>query len=344
MTSIDLAGIVARFMAADSFVVMSHPNPDGDAVGSTLGIYYLLRALGKDKVACVNDDTVPGAFQWLPGAKQIAASASGASRAFDVAVVVDVSDRDRLGKASSWIAPETTIIVIDHHIQTAPFGDFVYCDTSAAATSEIIAELFDEAGAAIPREAAECLYVALITDTGGFRYANTTPRSHRIAATLLDSGLDVAGICSLVFDDIPPPKLELLRRVVKRLECEPSGALAHTYLTQSDMAEAGASAEHLDGLINYTRNIEGVRVGILFFEKEPRITKVSMRSRANARAGSDASAGGNADRVSFNCAAFLAQFGGGGHVGAAGATLHEPLANARASVLGCIRPLLEKAT
>lgn len=326
MAKTDLAGILAELRAADSFVVSSHPNPDGDAVGSMLALYHLLRALGKQNITCVNDDPVPRVYEWLPGAEQIALSAAPAAPS-EVAVILDVASKERLGEAAQWIAPEAKLIVIDHHIEDDPCGDFVFIDAGRSAVGEIILDLFLEAGVPISREAAECLYVSIATDTGGFRYANTTARTHRAAALLLEAGVDAAGISSRVFDTMSMPKFELLGRVVERMQRDVGGRLAYASLTLRDMDEAGATHEDLDGLVNFARNIEGVSVGILFREIDAQTTKVSVRSQCQGEG--------------FNCATFLQQFGGGGHAGAAGATLDMPLDAARSRVLERIRPLLE---
>ena len=188
-----------------------------------------------------------------------------------------------------------------------------FVDPSYAATGEIVAELFALAEAPLTKEAAHCLYVAQTTDTGGYRFSNTNARSHRIAARLVDTGIDVAEISNRVFECMPRPKFELLRCVVSRMEIAAGGKLAHSYVTAQDLSEASAAKEHLDGLVNFARNIEGVRVGALFNGVEPEKTKVSLRADGP-----------------FNAAEFLREeYGGGGHAAAAGATVERPLAELR---------------
>jgi len=329
MAKTSLAGIAAALRAADSFLIASHPNPDGDAIGSILAAYHLLRALGKTAVTCVNDDPVPRIYQWLPGADQIVA-ATEPIVCPDVAIALDVTRRERLGKAAGGIKPSTKVIVIDHHLEDASFGDCVYQDAGASAVGEILVDLFLEAGVPISRAAAECAYVAIITDTGGFRFGNTTPHTHGTAARLLETGLSVPEISCRVFDTMSAPKLDMLRRLLQAMQRTAQGRIAYSMLTLRDMHEARAREEDLDGLVNFTRNIEGVRVGLLFREVDATTTKVSARSNVL----------GDPPRT-LNCAELLSPFGGGGHRGAAGAVLDMPLEAARSRVLQHVQPLLE---
>jgi len=320
MSRTELRDIVEAFRRAQSFVVLSHPGPDGDAVGSTLALAHLLDALGKEQVVCVNDDPVPRIYRWLSGAERIVRSDTCPPVSADMAVLVDVSRRDRVGKAARVIPDSRPLVVLDHHLEERPEGDLNFVDPTRSSVGEIVADLFEAAGLEMSREAAQCAYVALVTDTGGFRYTNTNARCHRVAARLLEAGVDAAAVSARLFDTMSAPKFDLLRRVVHRMQREVDGRLAHTYLKMEDMEEACAGLEDLEGLVNFGRNIDGVVVGALFRELGPEETKVSLRARAP-----------------FNCAQFLDQFGGGGHPGAAGATIEAPLASATRQVLKQLR-------
>lgn len=324
MAKTDLTGIVAKLQAAESFLVCTHASPDGDAIGSMLATWHLLHAMGKDKVTCACEDPVPQIYRWLPGAEQVV-DASGPLPSFDIAVLVDVSKRDRLGRVDQLIGAHPEIIVIDHHLDDSPCGHFQFVDPSYAAVGEIIAALFEQAGLPLSREAAVCIYVALATDTGSFRFANTTPRSHRVAAALLDTGISVGEIAARIFDEMSFAKFKLLIRLLDHARLSTQGRLAHSEITKKDLDETGATEEDLDGLINFVRNIEGVDVAILFREVDPDTTKVSFRSRKP-----------------FNSAAFLQRFGGGGHAGAAGATVEAPLEEVRETILREVRAALGK--
>lgn len=318
-----LASIIEALRSAESFIITSHSNPDGDSIGSILSIYHLLRAMGKTRILCLSDGPVPRVYQWLPGASVIS-SDWGDIDAPDVAVVVDVARTDRCGASTNAVRSAKKIIILDHHLENDPDGDITYIDSAASAIGEIVIELFRQADVPLTHEAAECAYVSIATDTGGFRFANTTARSHRVAAELLEKGIDVAEVSSKVFDVMSQAKFELLRRVLHRVKRDIGGRLAYAVLTQQDMNEATAQNEDADGLVNYLRNIEGVEVGILFREVDGNSTKVSIRSRDG-----------------FNCAKFLTQFGGGGHARAAGATLGFPVERACLSILQCLRSSFE---
>ena len=311
--------VLEAVSAGDSFLVTSHTSPDGDSIGSMLCVYHLLRALGKRDVLCVNEDPVPRNYQWLSGASDIVTD-SGCCKAVDVAIVVDVARMDRLGRVRESVAKAKKVIVIDHHLEDRPDGDIRFVDATYGAVGEMVVELFLAAGAPISREAAECAYVSIITDTGGFRFANTTARSHRIAAALLEAGINVPEISSRVFDELSMPKFKLLTRVLERMRCDAGGRVAYSTLTAADIEGASAELEDFSGLVDFARNIRGVDVGILFREVNEHSTKVSVRSHST-----------------FNSAKFLRKFGGGGHSGAAGATLELPLEEACAAVLKEIR-------
>ena len=312
----DLTSILDVLRNASSFAITTHTNPDGDAIGSVLVMRHLLRALGKERIVCINDDPVPHIYQWLPGADSFQQSHEITTPLdVEVVVIVDAGRLERLGAAATVFPSSAKYIVLDHHIEENPDGDLAYIDKTSSAVGEIIVMLFEMAGIAMTQEAAVCAYVSIATDTGGFRFRNTTPRTHRIVATLLETGIDVAEISLRIFDLSSRQKVLLLQRVLERLTFLSEGHLSYSYITLADMAETGARNEDLDGIVNYTRNIEGVEVGFLFREIVG-ATKVSARS----------------NRV-FNCARFFAAFGGGGHALAAGATVNLPLDETRREVL-----------
>lgn len=316
MAEIDLPSIGHRLASAQSVLLTTHANPDGDAVGSVLGLAHLLRAAGK-KVCCVNDDPVPRLYAWLPAADMMTLTKDLPAEAeMDVAVILDAARVERTGQVAKILPRANALLVLDHHLESSPEGEMAYLDPGSSAVGEIVLDLADAMGLPLSREAAVCLYVSIVTDTGGFRFQNTTPRTHRLVARLLEAGVDAADVARRVFDVLSVGKLELLRRVLDRMERTCGGRLAHSYVTMKDFVEASATVEDLDGVVNYTRNIEGGEVGMLFRETADGATKVSARS-------------GN----SFNCAVFFAPYGGGGHALAAGATLKMPLMQARDEVV-----------
>jgi len=303
---VDFATVARLLREANSFLIASHQGPDGDAIGSMLALGHLLDALGKRVIHFRCEDSVPQIYQWLSGAERISSDLQ--SVPVDLAIIMDVSQKSRLGKIVSTIPPTTNVLTIDHHLDEHPDGDYVLANPTASATGELVADLFSHMDVAYSRDAAEALYVAIATDTGGFRFANTSPHCLRIAADLVQAKIDVAGISSRIFETIALPKFELLRRALQRMQRQLDGQVAYTILTAKDALEANARSEDYDGLINYARNLEGVELGILFRELDANSAKVSMRSRGR-----------------FNCAEFLREFGGGGHAAAGGATVSLPL-------------------
>jgi bifunctional oligoribonuclease and PAP phosphatase NrnA len=316
MIHLSLAEVLAELQKADSFLVTSHQNPDGDAVGSILGMRALLHALGKTDIVCVMEDCVPARYAGLPGAGAVIRPEDMAPFEGELAIILDSSNLDRIGNVAALLPEECRTLILDHHLAGNPDAAAGHIDASRAAAGEIIAELYTLAGAEMTVDAAHCLYVALATDTGGFRFTNTSPRAHRIAAHLLESGIDVAAISTRIFDTIARPKFELLRVVLDAMRFRAGGAIAWTVVRAPDLEKAGAHKEDMDGLVNYTRYIEGVRIGILFHETAAGVTKVSFRSDD-----------------SFNSAAFLSAWGGGGHAAAAGATIEQPLHEIEAEIL-----------
>lgn len=321
----ELRAAIEAFRSADSILITSHTNPDGDAIGTMLALRHFLDALGVKTVKCVCHDPVPARYKFLPGAESVV-TPNALAGDFDLGVIVDVSEFDRVGDAADLMRELPTLVVLDHHLGDNPCGSINFVDPTYSSASEIILELFNETGLNLSAPAAECIYVGLTTDTGGFRFANTNPRAHRSAAVLMEAGVDIARISAQVFDQFSLPKLRLLQRVLARMELSDDGAVAHSFITLEDMGETCAKGEDIDGLVNFGRNIEGVDVGMLFKEVDAKSVKVSLRSNRK-----------------FNSAQALKSFGGGGHAGAAGATLTGTLQEVRSTILSAVSASLKGA-
>ena len=325
MKRVDLKGVVEACRAAESLLVTSHSTPDGDAIGSILAMRAFLRALGKMDVTCACHDTVPRMYEWLPGADDLV-RANKQREAYDLVVVMDVAQRDRLGDIGKKIGADQRVLIIDHHPEEAPFGMLNFVDPSYASCSQIVVDLYAAAGVRMSVEGATAAYVGLATDTGSFRFGNTDARAHRHAALLLEAGVDAADVASRVFDVISPEKLELLRSVLDRVEKTDCGRIAWTHLTAADLNAVHADAEDVEGLVNFVRNIEGVQIGILFRELKPGRVKVSMRARSPINAG-----------------LVLRPLGGGGHPGAAGAIILSSLPETIQTVVAHAQAALSEA-
>lgn len=322
MSLITLKDALRELQGAESFLLTTHAGPDGDAIGSVLALQHFLLALGKSDLTVACHDPVPKAYAWLPLADRIVDSSALRSE-YDLVVIIDVAQRARIGTISDRIGADQRILVLDHHKEQSPCGTINFMDPTLASASEIVVDLYHEAGLVLSPEAASCAYVGLATDTGGFRFGNTNARAHAHAETLVAAGVDVAAITSRVFDDVSRKKLSLMRVLLDNLVIGDNGKYSYSTITKEYMDSRNATAEDLEGLVNITRDIEGVIVGALFREVADKQTKVSLRSKGD-----------------FDSSACLNAFGGGGHAGAAGATIDMPLTACRVAVLAAIKDQL----
>lgn len=315
MLQLTLEEIVAALREGNAFYLACHENPDGDAIGTMLAMRLLLQAMGKKNITCVAADSVPLMYQGLPGAKTIV-NAEAETPDYDIAILLDCGRLDRIGVIAEDIATEKRLLVIDHHLEPGEPGASGFIDATYASAGEIMAELFDAAEVALSEDAALCLYTAVATDTGCFRFSNTTARTHRIAARLLETGIDVNPWNKAFFSDMHRRKFELLRRALERVEFHADGRIALSWVCAQDLEELEARTEDTENLISYWQSVDSVSVAILFKGFEADSTRVSFRSDA-----------------SFDSAAFLRCFGGGGHAPAAGATLDMPLEQAKETLI-----------
>lgn len=305
----------------------THVNPDGDGLGSEVGLAHLLRANGVD-VAIANPTPTPARFDFLfrelPKVDRTA-EAVKTLRSAEVIVVLDIADLGRLGMLAATVAErQVPTACIDHHVSpgTLPPGPR-YVDPGAAATGELIAEIALANRWPITIPVARALYVALVTDTGGFRFSNTHPRTLRIAAELLETGLDPEGIYLDVYANAPPGRPRLLAEALQTLVLEEDVGLAWVTVPPGAVERHQVTVDDLDGVVEFPRSIAGVRMALLFREIAQGRVKVSLRS-----------VGG------VDVAAFARPFGGGGHVHAAGVALEGTLPAVQATILGAARRYL----
>ncbi|MCL6558345.1 MAG: bifunctional oligoribonuclease/PAP phosphatase NrnA [Firmicutes bacterium] len=297
---VEIAGAINR---AKKVLVSGHVMPDGDSLGSVLAMGLVLKSLGK-QVTMAGPDRVPAVYEFLPGAKdfQVVPPAAGD---FDTFITLDCSVPERLGKGfTEIISQEIIAINIDHHAGSTSFGHYRYIDPLAAATGEILFDLFDLMKIELTQDVAVCLYTAISTDTGSFQYESTTSLTHRRVARLIEAGVPVAEINALIHEEKPLAALRLLGAALSTLRLSDCGRAAWMTVTREDMNKIGADDEHADGLVNYARSVMGVEIGILFRELVPGKYKLSFRSKGS---------------VDVNRLASV--FGGGGHRRAAGCVL-----------------------
>ena len=310
-----------------SVVLSTHLNADGDGAGSQAAAAHWLARRGLQAVI-VNPTPFPDSFRFLLADGMEAwtpADPEGekAMRDADVFLVLDTAEPSRLGAVMSRTEGRR-MLVVDHHPPTSSsVGDVVVCDPTACATGELVFDLIRLAGDEITREEADGLYVAIATDTGSFRFGNTTARTHEIAADLLRAGVDPESMYLRIYAQYTPAGLELVRRALERLEVADDLPVAWISLRHADLAQTGATKEDLEGIVEYARRIRGVQVALLFRELHDGSTKISLRSSGDA-----------------DVAAVARRLGGGGHVKAAGAVIPESLEAAEARVLDEVREAL----
>jgi len=309
-----------------SFLVLTHYRPDGDAVGSQLALVLWLKKLGK-RVAAWNDDPVPAKFRFLPGAHLIRPPPAKPQR-FDVVISIDSSTWQRVGTAAQKIAARKHLLNLDHHVSNERFGDLNWIVPAAPASGQIAYDLIRRAGGKLSRDMATCLFVAISTDTGSFSYANTTADCLRVAAELVETGLDVGAISHHVYESYPYARLHLLRLVLADLKLAHHNRIAYYWITREMFEESRAKREDTEGVIDYARSIDGVVVAVLFEElAEPGKVRISLRSKHR--------------RVDANAIARV--FDGGGHKEAAGARLTGRPADVERRVLRAVRAELRAA-
>ncbi len=309
-----------------SFVLLSHVRPDGDAIGSQLGLGFSLLAAGKS-VRLFNEDGLPDSLAFLRGSERIERPPV---EPVDVEVVIalDTATRPRLGDACLHAASAGKLwLNIDHHISNPGYGDLNLIDATSPATGEILYELIAALDLPLPEESRDALYVAVSTDTGSFQYPSTTAKTYDMAADLIRRGLDVGTINSKTYDNHPFRRLELLRVLLNSLELSAEGMVAHWTLSAKTRVALALNAEDSEGLIDVIRAIRGVQVAVFFEELPDGKVRVSMRSK---------------DRR-YDVCQIAAEFGGGGHALAAGIRMKDPLDLAKARVLAAIQRRIDAA-
>ncbi|RRJ65401.1 bifunctional oligoribonuclease/PAP phosphatase NrnA [Paenibacillus oralis] len=292
----------------DDFLVVAHVQPDGDAVSSTLAVGWLLSCLGK-KYVMVNEGPIPKRMAYLRQAERIVdLSAEPLNRKFDYVICVDCADFKRVGTTKELFAEGAKLLNIDHHPTNDGYGDINLIVPHAAATAEILFDLIHFMGLELNETIATALYTGLLTDTGGFRYSNTSPKVMAAASKLLEYGVDGPGLSELLLEQMTLSQLRLLTRSLNGLQLTEDGKISWVVVTDEDLKSAGAVHEDMEGIVNYPRNIQGVEVGLLFKVIDEQAVKVSMRSAGKV-----------------DVAKVAQSFGGGGHVRAAGARVEGTL-------------------
>lgn len=299
----DLQLIAGALDRAKKIIIAGHMMPDGDCVGSVGALGLALRQMGK-KATMAMPDTIPEVFNFLPGTEDFVAVEEALNGEYDTFVVLDCSVPERLGSLRGLLERSLLVCNIDHHISSRNFAHYNYISPASAATAEIIQDLIGMLNVRVTPEIATCLYTGIATDTGSFRYENTTPDTHRRAAMLIEQGAPSVWINIMLHEQQPLASLLMLGAALKTLRLSSCGRVAWISVGRDLIDSVSAKDENTEGLIGYVRSIRGVEVALMFRETSPGCYKVSLRSK---------------EKVDVNCLA--SKFGGGGHVRAAGCVL-----------------------
>jgi len=297
----DREKIIEILLKDDNFTLISHMLPDGDSIGSLLALGAGLKRIGK-KVQMFTPGPIPRKYTFLKGA-ELVDNQVFSSTSSKVVIVLDSSDEERLGLFKDQVMSFARIINIDHHVTNQSFGSLNLIDAEASATGEIVFGILKELGVELDQPIAEALYVAISTDTGSFKYDNTTSHTHLVIAELLKYDLSPGVLSQKIFDERPLSFFILLKEAISSLELYLKQTVAVMTISKDIRVGSGATTDDLDGIVNYTRNIEGIELGILFYVESDREVKVGFRSKL------------------LDVSALAGKLNGGGHVRAAGCRL-----------------------
>ena len=303
------------------FLISSHVNPEGDSLGSALALGGLLKKLGK-RIQLVWDGPVPMTYRFLPGAKTVRHSPNGP---YDATFIVDCPTLARIGRTQQFIDKRKPLCVIDHHISNERFGTINWVDPSAAAVGEMVYFLFKMLKVKPDRNDATNLYASIVGDTGSFRYSNTTPKIHRVAAELIERGIHPVVVSNALYESASLHSRRLLALALGTLKVDRGGKIAWIKVTQKMFSKCQATSEETEGFVDYPRSLKGVQAAVFLREEKGGGVKVSFRSKS-----------------SFDVNRIARRFGGGGHRAASGCFIREKLPKAEAMVLREVRKALRE--
>ncbi|MFH0790517.1 MAG: bifunctional oligoribonuclease/PAP phosphatase NrnA [Candidatus Omnitrophota bacterium] len=304
------------------FLITSHLRLEGDALGSELAFYSLLKALGKDAVI-VNDDDSPGEYAFLPGVERIRKFSDNLKDVdFDVFAILDCSDLKRCGRVYKMNKDNKPILNIDHHISNEKFADVNWVEPCASSCAEVIYKLFKKLRLPFNHDTAMALYVGMLTDTGVFHYANTSSLTHKAVSELLKYDLDICEVYKNLYENKPFADMKLLSKILTRIKRDNSGRIAWFQLKQADVRGTDISFDLSERLLSFARAIKDIEVAVLFREASGKKSEVRVNLRSQGK-------------IDVNRIANF--FGGGGHKNASGCTVKGKINQVRKKVLAKIK-------
>jgi phosphoesterase RecJ-like protein len=316
--------ILDALRSSRTICVVGHIRPDGDCVGSQLGLTLALQAEGK-KVVCWNQDPVPQKYRFLDRDNIFQMPRRGMK--FDCVVATDCASFERLGQIGPFIARRKPLINIDHHESNTRYGDLNWVSPRDPSTGELIYRLLKIARWPVTPRIADCLFTAVSTDTGSFQYPSTRPGTFHVGGKLVTRGANLAKICDEVYQSYPVSRAHLLRLLYSKFKLTHNNRIGYFWLKKADLARTGAGSNDTEGLIDHIRAIEPVVVACVFEEIEPEVTRISLRSK-------------NKD---VNVSDICGQFGGGGHPAAAGARIPGAPRTVQRQVLAALKRAINAA-
>ncbi|MEA3306012.1 MAG: bifunctional oligoribonuclease/PAP phosphatase NrnA [Candidatus Omnitrophota bacterium] len=300
--------VVKAIKKYDNYLITSHINAEGDAIGSELALFYLVKQLKKNAIL-VNNDRVPDKYKFFSGADKFI-TADDNVNGYENAIVVDCPTIKRSGRAAGLIRKAKIKINIDHHISNENFGDFNWVIPDASSCGEMVFNLYNEMKLNINKQIAVALYAAILTDTGSFRYDTTTCDTHRIVGSLIGLGVKPAEISERIYETNTTGDIRLLAKALSTIKLAGNGKIAYMRVTKKMLDDTNMTADRTDGFVNFARSIDGSEVSLFFREdiKSPRKIHVSFRSKGRA-----------------NVNVLAGKFGGGGHPKASGCLIEGSL-------------------
>jgi phosphoesterase RecJ-like protein len=313
--------ILDKIAESQTICVVGHVRPDGDCVGSEVGLALALLKLGKD-VTCWNEDVVPQKYKFLD--PEHIFQQPRKAKNFDLVIAVDCASYDRLGLVGTMVTDRKCLINIDHHLSNTRYGDLNWISAREASTGELIFRLLQAANWPITPTIADCLFTAVSTDTGSFQYPTTQPVTYHTAGELVKRGAHLDIICQEVYQSFSLSRVRLLKHVYSNFKLAHNNQIAWLWLKRKDFVRTGADRSDTEGLIDHIRAIEPVVVACVFEEIDTNLVRISLRSKS----------------PKINVSQILGEFGGGGHAAAAGARIADKPASVQRRVVGAIKKAL----
>jgi phosphoesterase RecJ-like protein len=307
--------IIHHLKNSNNLFLATHRNPDGDAIGSLIAMGLSLEALNK-RTTLYNESPIPAVYRFLPFADRIVQYVDKAN-IYDTAIILDCSDLERIGKAVSMVNKIPIVINIDHHITNTCYGDFQLIKSSACATTEIVHKLMKDMAVPINKAIAASIYTGILTDTGSFRFSNTNRAAFEICEEMVELGVDPYSIAQHVYGTYSLGRIKLLNMALDSIEISYNGRLSMMTLTRDMFYETDTRTEDADGLINYAKSVEDVKVAVLIQELQNKNKQFHVSLRSNG---------------TVNVAEIASSFGGGGHFNAAGFSIESTLSDLKSQI------------